>query len=63
MLPPLQGEALAGASHMRGMPAARPDHEPSWSAVILALALLVWAFNWRRGKPGLIQAILRQIRR
>lgn len=52
-------EAPEGARNVSGPGEAHP----SWLHVALALALLVWAVNWRRGKPGLLPAILRQLRR
>jgi hypothetical protein len=63
MLPPLRTDMLVDASPLVDTRPVQPDHEPSWAPVVLALVLLAWALNWRRGKPGLIGAILRQLRR
>lgn len=63
MLPPLQGEVLVDAWPVRPAPPAAADHDPSSPSIVLAIALLLWALNWRRGKPGLFRTILRQIRR
>lgn len=57
----LRTEMLADAAAPKLPP--QPDHEPSWLPVMAAIALLLWALNWRRGKPGLARALLRQLRR
>ena len=57
----LRTETLVDASAIK-LP-VRADHEPSWLPVIAAVVLLLFALNWRRGKPGLARALLRQIRR
>lgn len=60
---PLRGEALVEALDTPTTAPRAPEHEPSWWLVLLALGFVVWAFNWRRNKPGLIRTILRQLRR
>ena len=57
----LRTETLVDASALK-LP-AQAYHEPSWLPVAAAVALLLWALNWRRGKPGLVRALLRQMRR
>lgn len=62
MLPP-RGEVLVEGALLQAAAEPQPAHEPAWFPVLMALVLVVWAVNWRRGKPGLIGAVLRQIRR
>lgn len=63
LLPPPRGDVLVDGTLMRAANRPDPAHEPAWLPVLMALVLVVCAVNWRRGKPGLIGAVLRQIRR